>query len=73
MGVWIKSPIHLVSLVEALVKVTFLLAVYNDEGNTSHFSFTTNAPTPTRCVAFAIVFAESGIQYTSIKYFGSAW
>ena len=31
-GVWIKLPIHLVNLVEALVKVTNFIAYLNDDG-----------------------------------------
>lgn len=42
--------------------------------HTSRFSFMTNAPTPSRCVAFSgRVCLYLGIQYTSIKYLGSAW
>jgi len=56
--------------------VNYEVALYCDWwwGKTSCFSFMTNEPTPTLCVAFAgIVLGLSGIQYTSIKYFGSAW
>jgi len=42
--------------------------VIDGGGKTSCFSFMTNEPTPTLCVAFTgIVLGLSGIQYTSIK------
>jgi len=68
-----KGMVYIKMLVTA-PEPDHVVALFCDHGNTSCFSFTTNDPTPTRCVAFAgIVSAESGIQYTSIKYFGSAW
>jgi len=51
-------------------KTDYEVKLYCDRrlGKTSCFSFMTNEPTPTLCVAFAgIVLGVSGIQYTSIK------